>query len=509
MTNKYRTIEILEDIQSAEPNLLAFREELEEPIISALFDHTSFVRIDLLRPEYFRTLERRYVVALILNYFTKYEQIPTRNVIIAQLREELTVDHPYDEVERIVLRQSNPREVPYVKKKFTEWLQAAAYGELFSEEAMHAYHSHDYARLHTVLERAALVGSVDRDEAFGFGPASELLAQDLAEDWMIDQILVAGQPFLLGGKKKTLKTALLCDLAISLATGTPFLDHFAVPHPRRVAFFSAESGARDIQHRIRAISEHKGANRELSDLFVSFERPRLGDQSDLKRISAYITKRSIEVLIVDPLYLTLLAGSKGASGADLYKMGSAFGDVADAVITAGATPVLSHHFKKTVTRDNAELDLDDFSFVGAAEFARQSLLIGRRGSYTGPTANRLILRTHGFGRGARFAAQIDEGTLDEPRWNVSIETDRESDGPRGPAKGEQDLARFLETVAAATSQGNGAGVTKRCLRTLLHWSNDKINSVIETAIVAGRVERHVDGSQDVYVPAVVATSAEG
>jgi hypothetical protein len=37
---------------------------------------------------------------------------------------------------------------------------------------------------------------------------------------------------LLGGKKKCLKTAIRCDLAVSLATATPFLDHFDVPKIR-------------------------------------------------------------------------------------------------------------------------------------------------------------------------------------------------------------------------------------------------------------------------------------
>src|SRR5262249_48141407 len=75
---------------------------------------------------------------------------------------------------------------------------------------------------------------------------------------------------------------------------------------------------------------------------------KLSDQEDLNRIRDIIANNSIEVVIVDPLYLTLLAGTRDVS----------------------ASP--GHHFKKTVGRDDTDLDLDDFSFVGAAEFARQS-----------------------------------------------------------------------------------------------------------------------------------------
>src|SRR5262249_48362419 len=152
----------------------------------------------------------------------------------------------------------------------------------------------------------------------------------------------------------------------------------------------------------------------------SFQRPKLSDQEDLSRISDFIANNGIEVVIVDPLYLTLLAGTRDVSASDLYQMGSVYGEVADAITGVGATPVLAHHFKKTVGKDDTDLDLDDFSFVGAAEFARQSLLIGRLGSYTGPRNNQLVLRTHGFGRGDRFRVHIDEGTEGQ-LWNVTIE----------------------------------------------------------------------------------------
>src|SRR5262249_39442236 len=161
-------------------------------------------------------------------------------------------------------------------------------------------------------------------------------------------------------------------------------------------------------------------NRHLRDLFLSFQRPRLSDQEDLHRIQDFAINHGIEVVIVDPLYLTLLAGTKEVSASDLYQMGSVYGEVADAILGAGATPVLAHHFKKTVGKGDTDLDLDDFSFVGAAEFARQSLLIGRLGSYTGPRNNQLVIRTHGFGRGDRFRVHIDEGTLEQPLWNVTI-----------------------------------------------------------------------------------------
>jgi hypothetical protein len=42
-------------------------------------------------------------------------------------------------------------------------------------------------------------------------------------EYLIDRVLVSGQPCIIGGAKKSLKTSILIDLAISLATGHKFL----------------------------------------------------------------------------------------------------------------------------------------------------------------------------------------------------------------------------------------------------------------------------------------------
>src|SRR5262249_10528259 len=144
----------------------------------------------------------------------------------------------------------------------------------------------------------------------------------------------------------------------------------------------------------------------------------------MHRIGDFLSRDGIEVIIVDPLYLTLLSGTEEVSAADLYQMVRIFGDVAEAIIKEGATPILAHHFKKTVGKEDTDPDLGVFSFVGAAESARQSLLIGRLGSYTGPRNNQLVIRTHGFGRGDRFRVHIDEGTLEQPLWRVMIEREQ-------------------------------------------------------------------------------------
>jgi hypothetical protein len=377
MSTEERLAQLEAEAVLAEATATPFRPDFEALVIPFLLDFPQFVEVRLLKPEHFTKETTRYTIAEILSYHEKHNVVPTRAVLIDVLENKLTEDDPHEEILGFVKRRLDPRDIPYVKEKLKDWLRDRAYGLLFSD-GVEAYHRGDYQAIEDIVKRAARIYAFDQGEPFGFMSAEDFLKHDLTYEWLVEQVLVAGQPFFLGGKKKVLKTAVLCDLAVSLATATPFLGHFNVPKPRHVAFFSAESGRQDIQNRIKAIRQTKRTNQSLRDLFLSFDRPKLSDQEDLSRIRDFITAHSIVIVIVDPLYLTLLAGTRDVSASDLYQMGAVYGDVADAITGAGATPVLAHHFKKTVGKDDTDLDLDDFSFVGAAEFARQGSSVFKR-----------------------------------------------------------------------------------------------------------------------------------
>jgi hypothetical protein len=86
--------------------------------------------------------------------------------------------------------------------------------------------------------------------------ADFLPTDDTAHSWLIEGIAVAGEPLLIGGPKKSLKTSLALDLAISLATGSTFLGRFTVPTPRSVVLFSGESG----RHTLVALATSNARN---------------------------------------------------------------------------------------------------------------------------------------------------------------------------------------------------------------------------------------------------------
>jgi hypothetical protein len=89
----------------------------------------------------------------------------------------------------------------------------------------------------------------DKGFQANFLTSADLEKLDVRHRWLIKNVLVRDQPALLGGPKKSLKTSIMLDAAISLGTGKPFLGKFEIPERVRVAVLSGESGQSTIRRR--------------------------------------------------------------------------------------------------------------------------------------------------------------------------------------------------------------------------------------------------------------------
>lgn len=94
--------------------------------------------------------------------------------------------------------------------------------------------------------------------------SAELAEGDYSIEYAIEGAMVLGQPLVIGGPMKAMKTSILIDGAVSLASGGHFLGRLKVSKPYRVLVMSGESGLATIQETATRIS--LAANTKLAAL---------------------------------------------------------------------------------------------------------------------------------------------------------------------------------------------------------------------------------------------------
>ena len=174
---------------------------------------------------------------------------------------------------------------------------------------------------------------------------AELLALDLKPRFLVRGIMVEGQPMIIGGRSKTLKTSLACDLAISLGSGTPFLGWFDA-HRVGVGFWSGESGAATIRETAKRIAAARGVDLTDAACLWCFNLPRLSHRDHLDHLAATIRGEGLKVAIFDPLYLALLSPETASGASNVFLMGSMLQGLTKLGQDTGCTVVLLHHFRK-------------------------------------------------------------------------------------------------------------------------------------------------------------------
>ena len=333
---------------------------------------------------------------------------------------------------------------------------------------------------------------------------------DYRPRWQSSPVLVEKMPCILGGAQKVLKTTLALDLAISLASGTPWLGKFNCPVRKRVAVLSGESGPFTLQETARRICVAKGiCFADLADsLLWQFTLPQLANINQLEALRAGLVRDCVEVVLNDPLYLSLLAGGDGSIRAEnMYETGPLLLRVATACLEAGTTPILLHHTKKGSGREGEPLELTDLAFSGIAEFARQWLLLSRREAYEAGTGlHKLWLSVGGsIGHGGLFAIDVNEGVIGEDftgrTWDLTVQTAAEAKattkGSEADRKAESlrernqtDDTAFLASLSKIAPEGEAVPYGR--VRDLSGLSRDRASGAFERFIAQGIVLRIPD-----------------
>jgi replicative DNA helicase len=268
------------------------------------------------------------------------------------------------------------------------------------------------------------------EPGFDFKPidSATFAAAVRRQEWLVEGVLASDQPGVIGGPKKSLKTSVAVDLALSIGSGKPFLGKFPVPQKVRVAVLSGESGTAALQETARRVCKAKGVSLTDCDVLWQTELPQLGNAGDRQRLQAGLTTRGVKLVIIDPLYLCLLGGAEKVSASNLFEVGPLLLKVGRACLDAGATPLLLHHATKSAAalKKGEPLDLEDLAFAGIGEFARQWMLLGRREPFQPGTGSHALTLAVGGSAGQSSVWQLDveEGVLGADgkcrRWAVRV-----------------------------------------------------------------------------------------
>lgn len=156
---------------------------------------------------------------------------------------------------------------------------------------------------------------------------TELLNADLpAPDWMVEGVWSQNAHGLIAGQSKSYKSTIALDLAISVASGTPFLGQFEIPERGPVLFVQEENTRNDLQARLKAISRSRGLlktpepSRSMSNgqvrvdfsaakakkvpiEFLNNKRVDLGSDDDMEKLEEAVKEMQPKLLVLDPLYL--------------------------------------------------------------------------------------------------------------------------------------------------------------------------------------------------------------
>lgn len=329
--------------------------------------------------------------------------------------------------------------------------------------------------------------------------AAKLMAADFSVQYLIDKILVALQPCIVAGQKKVLKTSLLVDLAISLTTAGQFLGVFKVPNAVRVGLMTGESGLGTIQETIERICKAASVNpHSLDKLFITDEIPRFEDPAHLRALADFIRKHSLNVLIIDPVYLAM----SGADAGNLFKQGERLRGISELCNSHNVTLILCHHNKKNLNnKDQFSLpELDDIAWAGFGEFARQWILLGRRELYIPGTGEHRLWLTVGGSAGHSGAWGLDvfEGTRDDEGGRVWQSTLQPASEIIAVNKERRNQAKTMAERAARDDRCKRIwkylnplwpnGATKNQIRNELGIDSKRLPEMIETLLENGNIE---------------------
>lgn len=266
---------------------------------------------------------------------------------------------------------------------------------------------------------------------------ADFLTQEFPEqEYLIEGLLTAGEPTVIGAPTKCMKTSAGLHMMNNLAHGKDYLG-FKIAKPKKVLFLSGESHPRSLQRKLRDINKFEGITEPSGRLFINTDiLPSLDQPRQLKDFCDEIKRYEADVVFIDPLYRSFAVGD---AASNIYSMGEKLQNLWFMIQKTGCTAVLCHHFKKSSWKGGGKPDLGDLSQSGIAEFARGWILLKRKSEYRSDGIHELDVCYGGSsGHSGERILRIDEGTYEGGySWDAKMITETEWVAGEGKRKTEE------------------------------------------------------------------------
>ena len=172
--------------------------------------------------------------------------------------------------------------------------------------------------------------------------------------WLVESLWTQQAVGILCAQPKSGKSWLALDFAVSVASGTPVLDRFAVTEPGPVLVFPAEDAVTVVRDRLAGICRHRGVDFETLDVWlIDSSVLRLDIPGDCESLEETVADYQPRLLILDPLIR--LHQSDENSATEIAKILSFLRHVQRKYATA---IMLIHHARKNGAGDPVAANRD-------------------------------------------------------------------------------------------------------------------------------------------------------
>ncbi|MFO0972027.1 MAG: AAA family ATPase [Phycisphaerae bacterium] len=294
--------------------------------------------------------------------------------------------------------------------------------------------------------------------SFQFTPLAELLSEPPeAVAWTVEGLLPTGGISVLAGKPKTGKSTLARVLALSVASGRPFLDRACQPGP--VLYLAHEDKRSELREHFHAL----GATNE--PLLVHAGRAPLDTDAAIAELAGLIRERGAVLVVVD----TLMRLVRLPDANDYARVNLALEPLCHLARETGAHLLLVHHAGKA-EREGGDAVLGSTAFFGAVDTA---LILRRRSD------------------GARIIESRQRYGADLPATVLRLDPESRSVESAGGVV-ENDDAKRQQAIIDALAGGH---LTESEIREAVGGDSRVVRQTLHGLIHDGRIERSGSGTR--------------